>query len=88
MATEHVSRLGEVKKGAENVKYNMEKMIETGRMAILRNPRRDITLHEYELLAHSGDIYKITERAFHMGIAVGMRLANAKQQKPKANPPA
>ncbi len=71
------------------MRYNLEKMIETGNRAIERNRRRDLTIDDYKWLAHiSDDRYKITSAAFCMGVAVGMRIAATEQKKSKPIPPA
>lgn len=59
--------------------YNTQKMIETGREALKRNPARDVTAKElyYDLPQTTPDRYEQLENAFLFGVAVGMRIAEA-----------
>ena len=65
--------------------YNTEKMIRAGRAAIGRNPQRDITAAEImQLKEQAADNWQLAENSFLLGVAVGMRIAEAERMKEPA----
>lgn len=68
--------------------YNLEKMIETGREALKRNPRYNIGSHDFRVLTSDGyDRWTRSENCYLFGIALGMRIAKAEQKKRSTRKP-
>lgn len=62
--------------------YNLGKLIESGEQAILKNPRRDLSLLEFQQLSNiSEDKYATTSAAFCAGVAVGLRMAKVENRR-------
>lgn len=63
--------------------YNTRKMIEAGRDAIQRHPRRELTAADFQNMkeAAGGDAFLLAENAFMLGVAVGSRITAAEQKK-------
>lgn len=61
--------------------YNVEKLIEEGRAALEKNPRRYPNASGLQaLIEGSPDLYDVLLRSFYMGAAIGNRIAR-KQKK-------
>ena len=62
--------------------YNTQKMIEAGTQTLKRNPKRDATAREFrEIRDHGGDEWDGMIDSYLFGVAVGMRIAKAEQQR-------
>ena len=62
--------------------YNTQKMIEAGTQALKRSPKRDATAREFrEIRDHGGDEWDGMIDSYLFGVAVGMRIAKAEQQR-------
>ena len=60
--------------------YNISKMITSGREIMANNPKRDITLIDIARIRDTDpDVYIQIENAFLFGVALGVRICNAKR---------
>lgn len=60
--------------------YNISKMIASGREIMANNPQRDITATEMKNIRDTDpDVYAQIENAFLFGVALGVRIGNAKR---------
>ncbi len=60
--------------------YNISKMITSGREIMANNPKRDITLIDMARIRDTDpDVYIQIENAFLFGVALGVRIGNAKR---------